>query len=88
MEHRISATELARRLGDVLGRIRYRGDSFLIERNGDPVARMVPLAESPPVSLREALGAWRAAGPPEREFAEALERVGAEDRPPESVWGS
>jgi prevent-host-death family protein len=40
MEGGISATELARRLGDILGRVRYRGDSFLVERNGEPVARL------------------------------------------------
>jgi hypothetical protein len=34
---RISATELARKLGDVLGRVRYRGESFIVERNGAPV---------------------------------------------------
>ena len=42
MEKVISATALARRLGDVLGRIRYRGESFVIERNGVAVARLVP----------------------------------------------
>src|SRR3990172_5706358 len=39
MEHRISAKDLARRLGDVLGRVRYRGDSFVVDRNGEAVAR-------------------------------------------------
>lgn len=27
-----------------MGRIRYRGDSFLVERNGEIVARVVPVA--------------------------------------------
>ena len=88
MEHRISATELARRLGDVLGRVRYRGDSFLVERNGDPVARVVPLPGSSVTSLREALTAWRSAGEPEAAFADDLERVGAADRAPEDPWAS
>ncbi len=35
-----------------------------------------------------ALAAWRAAGEPEPAFAEDLERVGAEDRPPEDAWAS
>jgi antitoxin (DNA-binding transcriptional repressor) of toxin-antitoxin stability system len=87
MEHRISATELARRLGDVLGRIRYRGDSFIVERNGDPVARLSPLPALPGASAREALAAW-CASDPDLELADALERVGAADRPPENPWGS
>ena len=88
MEHRLSATELARKLGDVLGRIRYRGDTFLIERNGSPVARIVPLAEHPSASLREALGVWRSAGEPDPDFADALDLISEADRPPESPWAS
>ncbi len=88
MEHRISATELARKLGDVLGRVRYRGDSFLVERNGDPVARLVPLPGVSAGSVRDALAAWRLGGGPDPEFADVLERVGAADRPPENPWGS
>jgi len=86
MEHRISATELARKLGDVLGRIRFRGDSFLIERNGEPVARLIPLPESRVVTLHEALRAWIEAGEPDPGFADDLERVQAADREPENPW--
>ncbi|MGH7571835.1 MAG: type II toxin-antitoxin system Phd/YefM family antitoxin [Gemmatimonadota bacterium] len=88
MEHHISATDLARRLGDVLGRIRYLGDSFVVERNGEPVARLTPLSGGSAASLREALRAWKEAGVPEAGFAEALEQVGAADRVPGDPWGS
>jgi antitoxin (DNA-binding transcriptional repressor) of toxin-antitoxin stability system len=88
MEHRISATELARRLGDVLGKIRYLGDSFVIEKSGDPVARIGPLAETSTVSLREAIDAWLQAGARDPELADALERVGSMDRAPGNPWGS
>ena len=88
MEHRLSATELVRKLGDVLGRIRYRGDSFVVERNGEPVARISPLDEHPTVNLREAFRAWKDGGEPDPDFADALEEVGATDQPPETIWGS
>ena len=88
MEHRISSTDLARRLGDVLGRVRYLGDSFVIERNGDPVARLAPLAQGSVTTMHEALRAWREAGPPDEGFADALERVNIADREPEDSWGS
>lgn len=88
MEHRISATELARSLGDVLARVRYRGDSFLVERNGDPVARLSPVAEGSVTTVREAFAAWSSVGEPDAAFADALERVGAADRPPEDPWAS
>ncbi len=87
MAHRISATELARKLGDVLGRVRYRGESFIVERNGSPVARLEPVAAVPAATLREVLASWRAGGP-DAEFAAALERVGEADRAPENPWGS
>ena len=88
MEGRISATELARRLGDVLGRVRYRGDSFLIERDGDTVARLVPVPGKSTATIREAFASWRGAGAPEPSFAADLERVGNADRPPDRPWDS
>ena len=35
---RITATEFARNLSDFLNRVRYRDESFVIERNREPVA--------------------------------------------------
>ena len=88
MEGRISATELARRLGDILGRVRYRGDSFLVERNGDPVARLVPVPGKATTTLREALHglAGRRTGGPR--FRRRSQRVGDADRPPGDPWAS
>jgi len=85
---RISATELARRLGDVLGRIRYRGESFVVERNGAPVARIGPATGVAPSTLGTALAAWRATTTPDPAFAEDLARVNAADRPPKTPWDS
>ena len=85
---RISATELARRLGDVIARVRYRRESFVVMRNGDPVARVVPVTPSHLPSLKDIFDAWRAVGPPDESFADDLERVGAADRPPANPWGS
>jgi prevent-host-death family protein len=58
--HRISATELARKLGDVLGRVRYRGESFIVERNGTPVARLEPVARATGPGSRPAFWFWAA----------------------------
>ena len=88
MEGRISATELARRLGDILGRVRYRGESFVVERNGDQVARLVPVPGKSTATLRETLASWRRAGEPDPGFAADLARVGKSDRPPKNPWGS
>ncbi len=79
MERRISATDLARTFGDVLGRVRYRRDSFVIEREGDAVARLVPLPGEAGGSVREAIAAWHSGGEPDPEFAEVLEKVRGAD---------
>ena len=58
MDHRISATQLARGLGDILGRIRYRGETFTVERNGKPVARIGPVTSVGRATVREAITGW------------------------------
>jgi prevent-host-death family protein len=85
MEKRVAATELARRLGDILNRVRYRGETFVVERNGKAVARIVPIPGAA-ASLRAAFDAWRAAGEPDPAFADDLARIGAADRVPEDPW--
>jgi prevent-host-death family protein len=87
MEYRITATELARKIGDVLGRVRYRGDSFVVERNGDPVARIVPVTVAGG-TVTDALRAWRDAGAPDPSFADDLELVNSWDEPPDLEWAS
>jgi len=85
-DRRITATELARNLGDILGRLRYRGDSFVVERNGTAIARLIPLPHGRPASLGDAAAAWAAA--PDPTFADDLERIGAADQPPQDAWAS
>jgi len=87
MRSTISATELVRNLGDVLARIRYRRESFLIERNGRPVARMDPVPGSAG-SVRDALAAWMADADADPSFGEDLARVNAADRPAADPWAS
>jgi antitoxin (DNA-binding transcriptional repressor) of toxin-antitoxin stability system len=88
MHHRITATELVRSLGDVLGRVRYRNDSFTVERNGEPVARLSPVPTVSATSLSEAIRAWRDASMADPEFAADLDRVSAADHPPDDPWAS
>jgi len=85
METRIPATRLARQLGDILGRIRYRGESFVVERNGVPVARIGPLAPEAPVRLRDVVEAWRSVEA-DPELAGDLTAIGAADAPAETPW--
>lgn len=88
MEHRVTATELARSLGEILGRVRFRNDTFVVERNGEAVARLEPLASASTTTLAEAFRAWTEAGPADPGFADDLERVGALDLTPADPWAS
>lgn len=88
MESRIAATALARNLGDILARVRYRGESFVVERNGKRIARVSPLEATSSVPLRIALAAWREAGRPDPTFANDLESIGQADRAPANPWVS
>ncbi len=42
METTITATELARNLSDILNRVRYRGERFRVEKNGEAIAVIEP----------------------------------------------
>jgi antitoxin (DNA-binding transcriptional repressor) of toxin-antitoxin stability system len=88
MEYRISATDLARRAGEVLGRVRYRGDSFVVDRNGDPVALISPVAGVSTATVRELVQIWQSSGNREPTYADDLETVGALDAPPQLSWDS
>jgi antitoxin (DNA-binding transcriptional repressor) of toxin-antitoxin stability system len=85
MVTRIAATRLARGLGDVLGRIRYRGESFLIERNGVVVAKIGPVEPDRPARLRKIVEAWTSVEADD-ELARDLETVGAADAPARDPW--
>ena len=88
MEHRITASLLVRRLADVLGRVRYRGDTFVVERHNVPIARIEPAGESALAPLKDAARAWMASVSRDASFADDLERVAAADRPPRNPWDS
>ena len=68
--------------------MRYRGDSFVVERNGEPVARVEPVESHSVTSVAEAFSAWRTAGDPDSEFARDLEQVNSLDAPAEAAWES
>lgn len=83
MEHTIRATDLARNLGDVLSRVRYRRDSFVVWRNGKPVARVVPIEDEPEdATLGEALSIWCDGAESDPAFADDPDVINASDRPP------
>ena len=89
MEHTIRAGDLARSLGDVLSKVCHRRDSFVIERNGKPVARVVPIDPlAGGATVGEVLTLWTTDVGSDPTFADDLAAVDASDRPPVNRWES
>ena len=82
MEVTISATYLAQNLSDVLNRVHYRGDRFIVERNGETVATLEAAKPVRPVSLREIAAKLAAIPRPDDRFADDLEAIHAEMNKP------
>lgn len=73
-DSRISATEASRSFSELLNRVRYRGESFVVERAGEPVCRISPAA--PTGATLSTLVQLLEAGPrPDKGFAQALEEI-------------
>jgi len=81
METRITATELARSLSDVLNRVRYRGERFIVERNGEPVATLAPAGPEKSMTLRQLVELLKQVPPPDEDFANDLRAI-RESQPP------
>jgi antitoxin (DNA-binding transcriptional repressor) of toxin-antitoxin stability system len=69
----VSASDAARHLGDLLARIRYRRETFLIRRGRTIVARLGP-ATAPPATGADLARRWREMPHLDTEDARAFER--------------
>jgi prevent-host-death family protein len=85
MESHISATEAARRFSDILNRVVYRREEFVIERGGEPVCRIVP-AGPPPSTLADLARLLSAVPKPDPAFWDEVEALtkNQSDAPPSS----
>lgn len=89
LETRITATELSKTLSDILSRVRYRGEKFLIERNGEPVATLSPARPPLGVSLGEFVARLGDLSMPGEGFADDLEAVqSAQPKEEPPAWRS
>jgi antitoxin (DNA-binding transcriptional repressor) of toxin-antitoxin stability system len=86
METHVSATEAARTFSDLLNRIRYRGESFVVERGGEPVCRMGPAAP-PQCTVSDLVRVLRSAPRPDDDYLETVEDLTRnQPRVPRSPW--
>jgi len=84
---RVSATEAVRSFSDLLNRIRYRGEEFVVERAGEPVCRMTPAAPVKILSLRDLASLLREIPKPDAGYASDVRKASrSQKRPPRSPW--
>ena len=82
----VSATEAARGFSELLNRVRYRGESFVIERGGVAIGELRPAA---PVAFTAAdlLALMKSLPPVDPEYLDDVEAAArSQPRLPESPW--
>ncbi len=76
MKIRIPATETARRFSELMNRVHYRGESFVVERGGKPICEILP-ARLAKFSGRELADLLRSLPQPDKEYLALVERLTA-----------
>ena len=85
--HKISAAKAARNFSEILKRVKYRGESFVVERNHEPVCRIEPIKDRKPVTAGEFHEWWKSLPRPDDKFADDLEEIHNMFRElPRSAW--
>lgn len=64
----VTATELARGLSDILNRVRYRGERFVVTRNGEPIATLGPSEATKHMTLKELIELLHSLPSPDPDF--------------------
>jgi antitoxin (DNA-binding transcriptional repressor) of toxin-antitoxin stability system len=72
MKSRISATDAVRSFSELMNRVRYRGESFIVERGGKPICEILP-ARPPNFSGAELAKLLRSLPKPDAEYLAILE---------------
>jgi antitoxin (DNA-binding transcriptional repressor) of toxin-antitoxin stability system len=74
MKSRISATEAVRSFSELMNRVRYRGESFLVERGGKPICEIHP-ATPAKFSGTELANLLRSLPKPDAEYLSIIEEL-------------
>lgn len=77
MDTRITAAELARSLADVLNRVRFRRERFVVERAGEAVAVIKPPGPPRDITLSRFVSLLGQIPKPDESFGDDLEALQA-----------
>lgn len=81
----VTATEAARRFGDLLAEIKHAGRSVEITKNGEAIATLQPIRRAGGMTLKEFAELWKGTAD-DHSFADDLKRINVADRPPANPW--
>ncbi len=73
MKSEISATDAARRFSEVVNRVRYRNETFVVKRGGEPVCEIVPVRTTA-FTGRELAELLRSLPHPGKDYLDAVEQ--------------
>jgi antitoxin (DNA-binding transcriptional repressor) of toxin-antitoxin stability system len=86
MKLHITATEAARSFSELMNRVRYRGESFVVERGGKPICEILP-AGPPTFSGRDLATLLRSLPRPDDGYFEVVKDLAAKQpKVAESKW--
>jgi antitoxin (DNA-binding transcriptional repressor) of toxin-antitoxin stability system len=86
MKSRLSASAAARSFSELLNRVRYRGESFVIERGGKAICEILP-ASPPKFTGAELVGLLRSLPKPDDDYLDIVEEaVRKQPTVQESAW--
>ncbi len=74
MKRRVTATEAAKKFSDILNRVVYRGETFVVERGGRPICEIVP-ARPAKFTGKDFVEMLKSAPRPDDEYFDDVERV-------------
>jgi hypothetical protein len=75
---RLSATELAKGLSDVLNRVYYQRETVIVERGGKPLCQLTPVPRLPDFHLSDLVALLDSLPSPGEEWAEGVAQGVAE----------
>ncbi len=83
---KITATEAVRRFSDILNRVKYKGEEFVVERGGEPVCRIVPAGPPKKFTVADFVRVLREAPKPDPEYWDDLEDILKNQPPAQWRW--
>jgi antitoxin (DNA-binding transcriptional repressor) of toxin-antitoxin stability system len=74
MKTHVTATEAARKFSEILNRVAYKGETFVVERSGRPVCEISP-PETEGISTKELVEILRSGPHPDKGYLKTLEKL-------------